>query len=186
MMDPTALSTNRPQVSDPKRKAGRSGPAPLVDTLERLREHVRRQLDRLESVALDRAAALDAALQRVRALSDRIAELESSTPRGHDEQREREWQEALEKLESDRRLLSEAWERLEREQVATAGFVNHNHAHTPRPSSAERQVERPSHSAAARPNPVFDTNDPVTQAVLRQFQALRSDVRRNAQERCLD
>ena len=82
--------------------------------------------------------------------------------------------EVLEGLEADRRLLAEAWERLEQLQVQ----------YEPR-ASPEPVVSAPSPppaaaSAAASARADDDENDPMTRAILRQFQVLSNDVRRAA------
>lgn len=137
-------------------QAATTGPA--EDALIRLRDVVLRGLDRLEELARRRAASGDAA-----ALRARVEALEA------------ERDEAFERLEHDRRQLAEAWERLERERVAA--LAAGRGAAAPAPA-----VGPPTPAAEPRPapRPAADGPDPVEQAILRQFQALRHDVRRNA------
>jgi hypothetical protein len=124
---------------------------PAEDALLRLRACVLRGLDRIEALARGRAATGGDA-----ALRSRIEALEA------------ERDEALERLEHDRRQLAEAWERLERERVAA---IAGGHAVAP---------VAPVAGPPAAPRPEAAGPDPVERAILRQFQALRHDVRRNA------
>ena len=131
------------------------GPAePAEEALQRLRARVLRGLDRIEALARQRAAGGDVELRA------RLEELEA------------ERAEAFERLEHDRRQLAEAWERLERERVAALAA-----GHGVGPAA---DVARPPTVPLPAPRPEPDGPDPVEQAVLRQFQALRHDVRRNA------
>jgi hypothetical protein len=103
--------------------------------------------------------------------------------------RQEECQTSIEKLENDRRLLAEAWERLERERIdgaSTGGSHalthshSHAHAHAPqRPAVVVQQAAAP----AFRPAVAVEANDVVAHAILKQFQALRSDVRKTAHGR---
>ncbi|HWE37806.1 MAG TPA: hypothetical protein VG406_14655 [Isosphaeraceae bacterium] len=132
------------------------GPAePAEAALLRLRACVLRGLDRIEALARDRAApGGDAALR------DRLEALEA------------ERDEALGRLEHDRRQLAEAWERLERERVAALAAGHRVGGPAP--------VAGPPAEPIPAPRPEAAGPDPVEQAILRQFQALRHDVRRNA------
>jgi hypothetical protein len=125
-----------------------------------------------------------------RSLDLKGADLEETERRLHAqaERNEKEWRESLAQLEADRRLLAEAWERLERERIAYSGASEPHHlAHA---QSQGPQNGSPAtlllagasvmaRSAAADSGP----NEPIAQAILRQFQTLGSDVRRSAKER---
>ena len=154
--------------------------APLVQGLERLRERVRERLDQIEALARDRAAVPEQTAEtseRERVLHQRLAELEDAQRRQRVEadRWEKERQAAAEQLEHDRRLLAEAWERLEREQVEAPATA---HA-PPRRTPADRPA-----TAVVRAAIPADHDDPVAQAILKQFQTLRRDVRRNANGPC--
>lgn len=173
-----------PQTSRSRRGTSRPDPATLLQGLDRLREFVHQRLDRIETIARDRGAALPAEpSEREKELRRRIAELEDRQTRlvAEARRREQEWETDLEQLENDRRLLTEAWERLERERIDGAGPG----AGQPAQRSA---TAAPNHHASSPP-PVFrpavspESNDVITHAILQQFQALRSDVRRNANGR---
>jgi hypothetical protein len=77
----------------------------------------------------------------------------------------------IEELDADRRLLAEAWERLEREQVDGRIAV----AADPRPARLPTQVPAPKPVIVSLSS---EGPSPISQAVLRQFEALRRDVRR--------
>jgi hypothetical protein len=125
--------------------------------------------------------------ERERELRRRIAELEERQARlvAESKRREQEFESGMEKLENDRRLITEAWERLECERIDGAGAGPGRPA--PRPPGANPNPA-PSHhpqpaSPVFRPAVTPESNDVITHAILRQFQALRSDVRRNASGR---
>ena len=178
----------------------RTGPAPtysahsaLIQSLQSLRERVLERLLSLETLAQSRSVSAQgsaASAERERTLDLKVAEL-AETERRLDDQaarQEKEWSASLIKLESDRRLLAEAWERIERERIACSSqSETHHHGRaqgqglqkgglTDLPHAGALVTAR---SAAAD----SDMNHPVTQAILRQFQTLSSDVRRNAAER---
>jgi hypothetical protein len=146
----------------------------LIQALEEFRTRVHRQLDALE--ALSRARAQQGSrslLEREQQMQQRARDLEhvQSHMRAEADRWERERQAMLEQIEHDRRLLAEAWERLEREQVTnfaavqTPALANAVVAPTPWPVTLS--------SATGR-------DHPVAEEVLRQFQSLRRDVRRNS------
>jgi hypothetical protein len=171
-------TTSTPHGPGPARGPARPDPLPLLQGLERIRDTLRQRLDRLEAMVHERAAAPGAEPSvREFELRKRIGELEERQRMLVSEARRREQEHdaAMAKLEDDRRLLADAWDRLEQERTGCAAHpaaqVNH---HPP---------------AAPPPKPVFrpvvanETDDAVAQAILKQFQALRSDVRRNASGR---
>ena len=152
----------------------------LVDSLERLRSALLKRLDAIETLAAQEAEFFSRdSTEREQALRERVSVLEAAHARllAESRRREQEWQEALRQLEIDRELLAEAWDRLEQLQMQfEPRAVNHAPAVPPMQPS---NVLPP---AVSRP-PVDDPDDPVTRAVLRQFQALSNDVRRNAKGR---
>ena len=176
---PTSSSSTQPPGS--RGEAARPDLRPLHQGLERFRDLVHQQLDRIEAMALARGddPSPDPS-QRELELRKTIAELEERQARLIIEARrmEQEWQAGMEKIENDRRLLAEAWDRLESERIDGGGPATE----APRPGASPSPAQ-------ASPVPVFrpvvapQSNDVVTHAVLSQFQALRSDVRRNANGR---
>ena len=184
MTGKSASSTTEPKENRPRRAlAAPSGARPdtatLIQGLDRLRDGLIQRLERIESIAVEQARLLDQdSSEREDYLRDRVSVLEAAQARRQAEakRREQEWLAVLQQLEADRRLLAEAWERLESQQLETG--------HGP-PSAPVAPVER---AAVERPvvhrQPNNDPDDdPVTRAILRQFQALKGDVRRNAKGR---
>ncbi|MEW4569354.1 hypothetical protein AB1L88_15930 [Tautonia sp. JC769] len=137
-------------------------PASLAAAMDRIRKHVHHWLDRLEELA-DATPDVDHATEQGRAALQ--AEVE---------RHQREWEAQVEALDHDRRLLAEAWERLEHEQVAALSGTR-SPADSPRPSRA------PAPPPVA--SPPVERDDMLDQAILRQFEALRRDVRRTAESR---
>jgi hypothetical protein len=168
---------------DARRGTMRLDPNALIQGLERLRECVGRRLEDLETLARERVSASPTAADPPEPqglLQRRIAEFEEAqrSLREQADRREREWREALEQLEADRQLLAEAWDRLERERIES-------------PAAAQVQAPAGGRAAAvdrvaiptALPEPHDPDGDHVAHAILKQFQALRNDVRRNAGQR---
>jgi hypothetical protein len=165
----------------------------LIQSLQSLRERVLERLDSLENLARRRSASTPAAgasggLERT--LELKLAEVAKTERRLHDqaERQEKEWSASLTQLESDRRLLAEAWERVERERIAHFGASephHHGRAQGQGPQKgAPTTVPRAGAMVAARsPAADSDSDHAVAQAILRQFQTFSSDVRRNAEER---
>jgi hypothetical protein len=174
----SVLSPGEARDHRPRRGAGAEA---QVQGLERLREALLKRLERIEALAAEQAALLDSdSTDREQALRERVAALEASNARvvAEARRREQEWQEVLRQVEADRRLLAEAWERLEEQQVHGEPRAESRPA-PERPAAPERPVPV---LAAVRP-PGDDPDDPVTRAILRQFQVLSGDVRRNAKGR---
>lgn len=157
--------------------AGRTeGPAPATDAadliagLEQIRERVHRWIDRIEE-RLDDGSLPPAAggdLDRAaRELEERREALQAEA-----ERRDREWGSRLEALEHDRRLLADAWERLEREQLASV-------------PAARVGTDPPATGLSATPPRAAPSGDepesPVDRAILHQFETLRRDVRRKTE-----
>ncbi len=144
--------------------------------MERLRDTLLDRLDAIEALALELANELDSeSSDRERALRDRVAVLEASLARTQAEYHRRagEWEEEMSKLENDRRLLAEAWERWEQLQIQADPRAD------PRLPPSATPAVLPAHTVPAHATH-DDPNDPVTRAMLRQFQKLAGDVRRNA------
>lgn len=173
-------------------------PATLIQSLEGLRQRVLEQLDSLEMLVrqrpalspnLDLGEALSQSLERKRAaLEETERRLKAQAQR-----QEKEWAGLLSQLEADRRLLAEAWERIEQERTASAGQQVHAQGHSQHRTQgqahgpqkrASATVAPHDATAAARTAPADPNLDqPQGQEILRQFQTLSSDVRRNAENR---
>jgi hypothetical protein len=165
----------------------------LIQSLQRLRERVLERLDVLEALAREPfSCGLTArdSTELARTLELKRAELEEAERRicARVERQEKDWTASVTQLEADRRLLAEAWERIERERIAHRGtHEHHDCSHTQSPGRQKRaSVVRPRADALAetRSGTVESESDtPAPQPILRQYQALCSDVRRNAVER---
>lgn len=186
---PPPRTANSP---DAKGSPFRQETAALAGGLERIRTTVMERLDRVEAALRERVGRVPAdeselaerdqelrrraaeIQQRQAELQQRTAELEENQRRLRTERDrwENERASILEQLEHDRALLAEAWERLEREKLehpeSTAAVAHHN-------GTTDRTVVK-----VVRPVVASDDENPVAQAILRQFQAVRRDVRRNA------
>jgi hypothetical protein len=175
----------------------RSGAAPaeltLIHSLQSLRQRVLERLDSLEALARQRltsATAMGETAAREQALELKLVELEETERRlaARTERQEKEWSESLTQLEVERRLLAEAWERLERERIVYSTASEPHHSAHPGGLGSQKGAA----AALARAAPLItaqragadpDANHPITQAILRQFQTLCSDVRRNSEGR---
>lgn len=173
----TATAMSEPREPRCRGTPGRGNAAALVQGLDRLRDALLHRLDQIETLAAEQAARLDqSSSEREQALRERAVALEAAQTRLQAElrRREQEWHDALQQLEDDRRLLTEAWERLEQERVEGAP--------SPQAESPREAVSRAEHAPPAthrQPDP-GSGDDSVTREILRQFQALRGDVRRAA------
>ncbi|HEV3310470.1 MAG TPA: hypothetical protein VG815_08125 [Chloroflexota bacterium] len=189
----------RPETS-PRGPEARAGPYPersayflLIQDLVRLRQLVLERLNLIETLARQhppfgpRERELAAMEEALKTRSDEV----EATRRGLQEQAEREkrdWNASLSQLQDDRRLLAEAWERLEQARIETSSTrcdkpSFHSHGQKPpKAGSTGRSLNGCSitlRSAGAD----SDAHDAVDQAILRQFQTLHNDVRRSARAR---
>jgi hypothetical protein len=165
----------------------------LIQSLQSLRKRVLERLDSLETLARQQSASAPeagACAGVKRNLELKLAELEETQRRldAEAERQEKEWSASLSQLEADRRLLAEAWERVERERIADSGASEPHHHSQAQDQGTQKGASATfphagalvtTRSAAADSDP----NQPVAQAIRRQFQTLWSDVRRNAEER---
>ena len=166
--------------SRPRPGPVRCDPVSPAQTLERLREGLLQRLDVLEIIAAEQAALSGySPTEREQFLRERTATLEASLSRLQAElkRRELEWEDKVHSLEHDRQLIAEAWQRLEAEQleggsVGTAGSV----------TESPPEYQSPN-GPTPRPPAPDESNDHVAKAILKQFQALQRDVRRNAKGR---
>jgi hypothetical protein len=164
--------------------AARTGSMGLFHDLEELRDCVLQKLDSIEGLARRRAGAPSAEITRLeQTLKQRIDELEHERGRlrADAEQEESSWRQSLAQLQSDRQLLAEAWERLERERIDTivSSHAGAAHRSRPRESNLQHSPPPPPPRASAR----AEAANPVAETILRQFQTLCSDVRRTADAR---
>jgi hypothetical protein len=169
----------------------RSAASAMIQSLERLRERVLERLDSIEALSRQQAALAPAASESLaQALEQKRAELEETERRlsAQAERQQKAWSESLAQLEADRRTLAEAWARIERERVMYSRAsepVHQCHAQGPglRPVSSDTVPHANALVLAPSATADSDASHPVSQAILRQFQALCNDVRRNAEER---
>jgi hypothetical protein len=175
--------------SSPER--AHSAPCELFQSLQWLRERVLERLDSLEALARQRTAAEGESAELARNLVLKKTELEETERRlcAQAERRENDWNASLSQLDADRRLLAESWELLERERIASCGASEPHHqgrGQSPGPRKSAPPAPPQSGVLATTQSAThhLDQNCPVTQAILRQFQTLCGDVRRNAEERC--
>lgn len=185
---PTPRAATPPEA---KGAASRQETAALASGLERIRSTVLERLNQVEAALRERAARRPFAeegltqsdpqlQQRAAEIDQRTAELQQRAAEIDDAQRrlrierdrwENERATMVDQLEHDRRLLAEAWERLERETLEQPEAA----AASPRNGAPERASPK-----VVRPVVASDDENPVAQSILRQFQAVRRDVRRNA------
>jgi DNA repair exonuclease SbcCD ATPase subunit len=168
-------------------------PSALIQSLQELRERVLERLDSLETLAQKRSACAPAAGESAslaRTLELKRAELEETERRlcAQAERQEKEWSASLTQLEADRRLLAEAWERVERERIACSSAIEpHHQRHTQGPGPQKGAAASLPHASAltvARSATAdSDLTHPIAESILKQFQTLCSDVRRNADDR---
>lgn len=139
-----------------------AGTLSLAQKLEVLRSVLHQRLDALESlVRAGDDATVDAGEQ---ALREQIE---------NQEQSKRQYLEDLEQLETERAQLAEAWERLEQERTRT---VSH-------PTSASGPARSGVGPARRSGSITREMENPVSRALLHQFQEVQGDVKRHAEER---
>lgn len=148
-------------------------PSDVAAGLERIRACVHRWLDQIEG-QMDRALTSPAAAAEDLDRARRELEEQREAMRAESERREREWQEKLEALEHDRRLLVEAWDRLERERLSASPVAPARPSHD---TPASDHAPPPARVAA----PGSEQDNSVDRTILRQFEILRQDVRRKAE-----
>jgi hypothetical protein len=146
------------------------------------------RLNSIETLAQARLTSEQATVESTglkRALERKLADLEESERlfQAEVERKEKEWRVALTQLEEDRRLLAEAWERLERERIDGFGASDpHPFAHV-QGDGPRKGAQAASIPAGTLASVASAKNQPATQEILRQYQTHCSDVRRNAEKR---
>lgn len=185
----------------------------LIQNLDTLRELVHLGLDDVEKQVRTQISQQSAILksgpepvahsqnptEREQRLQKRVSELEQAqlNLRADVERWERDREDLLVQIEHDRRMLAEAWERLEYEQThgqvsTTSPPDTRRPGQAPAPAHFERQANpagaapvspdrntAPRQAAPANQASPTAQDDSVAQAILRQFQSLQRDVRRN-------
>jgi hypothetical protein len=165
----------------------------LEQSLQSLRQLVLQRLDSLQSLArrpLSSAPAAGETAALARTLELKKTELAETERRlaALAEHQQTEWNASLTQLEADRRLLADAWERIERERIehlAEADSQEHCQAHRQGSRSGGPAAGPTGLAAAPLRSGVFDSsqNRPLPHAIVRQFETLCSDVRRTSGER---
>jgi hypothetical protein len=183
------------RARSPESRTWAASPEPAlseqIQNLRSLREWVLERLDSLETLARQRSASAPAGediAARERTIAQKLIDLEETEcrRRAQTDRQEKEWSAALTQLEADRRLLTEAWERVERERIEYVSVSKLDpHAH-----AQARSPRRGTPAALPHVSPLVqaqsdaadsDLDGPASQAILRQFQTLCVDVRRSAE-----
>jgi hypothetical protein len=189
----------RPGTS-PQGPEARTRPAPehsafasLIQDLVWLRELVLERLNSIERMAGERPAPAPSAQERT-ALEEsfemRSDKLEETRCRLQEqaEREKRDWSASLSQLEEDRRLLAEAWERVEQARIDSSSAPRENpslHTQGLEPQTVGT-TGLPRTGASIRIRSAgadSDPHNPVSQEILQQFQLLCSDARQSARGR---
>lgn len=200
MVDNHLSSGKSPRGADPSAAwdSFEFSPSSLVESLTGLRQRVLERLDELETLVQERPVSASASADEGQdeLLERKQVALEEAENRlkAQAERQDKEWAALLNQLEADRRLLAEAWERIEQERIEAVGLpvdqagthalsrsLGHGHGLQRRGTAP---LSNPTGRAAGRSTP--SESDPYHapgQEILRQFQTLCSDVRRTAAER---
>jgi hypothetical protein len=189
----------RPGTS-PQGSEARSRPAPehsafasLIQDLVCLRELVLERLSSIETLAGKCPAAALSAKERT-ALEEsfrmRSDELEKTRCRLQEqaERQKRDWSALLSQLEEDRRLLAEAWERVEQARIDSSSAPHenpslHSQGQDPRTVDTTGRLHNGPSIPIRSARPDSDRRNPVNQAILQQFQLLCNDARQSARGR---
>jgi hypothetical protein len=138
---------------------------------------VLRRLGAIEDLARHRSDLPAAEISRLeQTLKQKIEELdrERGRLRASVEQEQASGRQLLAQLENDRRMLAEAWEKLELERIDACSSRPAPPVQHPRPAE-----DVSVHAASPRRGlPRSESNNPVAVTILRQFQTLCNDVRR--------
>jgi hypothetical protein len=187
---PRPETVTRNPEGGPRFAPDRASCAALIADLESLRNLVTDRLGSIEKLARDKMLDTRELTALRESLDKQSAQVEENRRRLRDEaeRQQEEWETLLSRLEGDRRLLAEAWERIEHERVETTGVREENRG-TPAPQSSPANGSLRGQPHAASPSPIrsaagpADAYNPVAQAILQQFQTLCSDVRHSANAR---
>lgn len=187
---------------DPRRKSPHPDPNALVQGLEQLRDHIAERLERLETMALDRANHASAGpANELEAAGSSNGSVSTSRPRAGWPPRPsstnrtgaRHWNSSRPTAScSPRPGSGSRHERIETMAASQAGHGNGRHGLGPgssvtvavpangRPAASERPAHPTPHASPEHDDPIG--ND-IAHSILKQFHALREDVRRNAHRR---
>lgn len=159
---------------DDRVTSAREGRDAAIRQLDWFGKRIHEQLDALEAQIRQRPAAASRTGGLTNSLQRRIAELEDIRAglQAEVDRLRRERDESIELIEHDRLLLAEAWETLEREQLTGTAASNNGRA---------AQAVEPPGGYSVPSNIANGRDDLVSREILRQFQSLHRDVRRNAQ-----
>ncbi len=189
---PTESESGRGPSLRPSPSDAPIDPNLILARLEQIRQGFHRGLDRIESLARERLSASNGESEGLGSFGHSAAwrqELEEvrAQLQAEADRWEQERDAQVEAIEHDRQLLAEAWERLEREQIEAAasasrapprGTTQNSQATTSRlsPPTPPTATTTPTPRTTSNPN---SEDSAVSQAILRQFEMLRRDVRRN-------
>ncbi|WP_165224507.1 hypothetical protein [Aquisphaera insulae] len=172
-MDPAASKSKREDLPSTASASSTTG---WIRDLEELRRTLLLRIQLIEDQARKRPSGGAESTRAEAEFRRKVEELERERDRllEDSENQATNWKERLERLEDDRKLLSDAWQKLERERIEAAGAgrgrqrASSSSQVTP-PVAAGHQDRTRDGSAAA---------NPVAESILRQFQTLCQDVRR--------
>jgi hypothetical protein len=172
---------------------GRAVTLSLIRDMEQLREWVLERLSAMEKLARDHGESAQPGRELSvleESFKKKLADLEESRHQlqAQAEREKHDWMAAMARLEEDRHMLAEAWERIDQERIdALSGPQSSASVHSPRPVHQTADSNGLASVGAAVPHRAAaadsDTQNPVAQAILQQFQTLCGDVRRNARTR---
>jgi hypothetical protein len=176
---PAASATPRTRLAATPERTAVSA---LVRDLEDFRNSVLSGLGAIEELARHRSGSPPAEISRLeQSLQQKIEELdrERSQLRAGAEQEQASGRQLLVQLENDRRMLADAWEKLELERIETCSSRPAPSLNHPR-SRGELAQQAPRMRLGS---PSSESGNPVTETILRQFQTLCNDVRRTTNAR---
>jgi hypothetical protein len=153
-------------------------PSGWIRDLEELRRKVLARLQLIEDQALRRPAGRGESARMEEGFHRKLEDLERERARllQDADRKETSWKERLTQIEDDRKLLADAWQRIERERIDAAGMGGP--ARRPVEASPPRPAAEPGRSDVTDPARAAGTVNPVAESILRQFQTLCQDVRR--------
>ncbi|QEH38264.1 hypothetical protein OJF2_68620 [Aquisphaera giovannonii] len=155
-----------------------AAPEAWARELEELRRRVILRLQSIEDEARRRASVPAGGDARTEAeLRRRVEDLERERARLLEdaERQAASRRQDLARLEDDRRLLAESWQRLERERIDAAAASARGR---PGPAPQSRLAVTAPAEPPGGPRAAADPVNPVAESILRQFQTLSQDVRR--------
>ncbi len=174
----------------PRPAPERSAYASLIQDLVWLRELVLARLTSIETLAATRPAFARELTVLEKSFRMRSDEVEEARRRLQEqaEREKRDWSASLSQLEEDRRLLAEAWERVEQARIESPSEPHsnpslHSQGQGPQTAGANGQPRSVASSPIRSAEADSEPHNPVNQAILQQFQLLCSDARHSAKGR---